>query len=251
MPGRDPIGSSSGDHLTSHGKELVGDERVSRSAAVLTTILRGVRDPVIVIFLLAGIFDVLSGDPIVHGTVLFAVALALAWDAVRRRRAERAARGGIISGSGEQGHREGPNVPRAETAPSVGTGTDLRLSPIVGIGGLLYVVIVGGFARYSWPATIAVVVPGAAAVATAWRGPSHGLPEPEKVDPVGAIAWGAVFVVLAVWELAAFLLQPSLTTESAAHPTLSVLMDPVLASHTGRTIVLSMWLAFGWFLLQR
>ena len=32
---------------------------------------------------------------------------------------------------------------------------------------------------------------------------------------------------------------------------LSFLMDPVLATHPGRTIALLLWLAFGWFLLRR
>jgi hypothetical protein len=60
-----------------------------------------------------------------------------------------------------------------------------------------------------------------------------------------------VFVALALWELSALLLQPSLTTGSWAHPTISVLMDPILATHLGRSIVLSLWLASGGFLLQR
>ena len=56
---------------------------------------------------------------------------------------------------------------------------------------------------------------------------------------------------LSLWELISLLLQPSLTTDSYAHPTISVLTDPVLASHPGRTIVLILWLAFGWFLLRQ
>jgi len=60
-----------------------------------------------------------------------------------------------------------------------------------------------------------------------------------------------VFLALALWELAALLLQPSLTSPSAAHPTISTLMDPVLASHLGRSIALLLWLAFGWLLMER
>jgi hypothetical protein len=60
-----------------------------------------------------------------------------------------------------------------------------------------------------------------------------------------------VFVALGLWELTQLLLQPSLTTDSQAHPTLSVLTDPVLGTHPGRSIALFAWAAFGWFLLQR
>jgi hypothetical protein len=71
------------------------------------------------------------------------------------------------------------------------------------------------------------------------------------VDPWGTVSWVAVFLALALWELAALLLQPSLTTPSAAHPTISTLTDPVLASHLGRSITLSLWLVLGWLLLER
>ena len=44
---------------------------------------------------------------------------------------------------------------------------------------------------------------------------------------------------------------PSLTTDSYAHPTLSVMSDPALATHPGRTIALFVWLAIGWIAMQR
>ena len=78
-----------------------------------------------------------------------------------------------------------------------------------------------------------------------------GPPEPLGLDLWGTVSWVAVFLALALWELAALLLQPSLTTPSAGHPTISTLMDPVLASHLGRTITLILWLAFGWLLVER
>jgi hypothetical protein len=65
------------------------------------------------------------------------------------------------------------------------------------------------------------------------------------------VAWILVFVALGLWELTNLLLQPSLTTDSQAHPTLSVLTDPVLGSHLGRSIGLALWLGLGWFLVRR
>jgi hypothetical protein len=99
--------------------------------------------------------------------------------------------------------------------------------------------------------TIAVVLPGAAALIVAWPGSRRRGPEPGKLDPVGTVAWISVFVVLALWELTSLLLQPSLTTDSYAHPTISVMTDPILATHVGRSIALFAWAGLGWFLVER
>jgi hypothetical protein len=53
------------------------------------------------------------------------------------------------------------------------------------------------------------------------------------------------------WELSSLLQQPHLTTDSYAHPTISALSDPVLASHPGRTIFLGGWLVLGFLLAGR
>ncbi|HVH53253.1 MAG TPA: hypothetical protein VNA32_03890 [Actinomycetota bacterium] len=191
----------------------------------------GAREAIIVaIFVLAGIFEVLSGDPVAHGAVLFAVGGLLSWDAVHRR------------------HQE-PDPSPAE--PSVEPLVRPRVTPVVVFAWLAYAALVGTFGRYTWPSTVSVVGPGAAGVVVAWRRPTYQATEPLGVDPWGTVSWVAVFLALALWELAALLLQPSLTTPSAAHPTISTLTDPVLASHLGRSITLSLWLVFGWLLLQR
>jgi hypothetical protein len=126
-----------------------------------------------------------------------------------------------------------------------------RGSGLLIAAGLGYAVFVGGFARYSWPATTAVIIPGAAALVVSWRGPLRQDSGSARLDPLGILAWAAVFVALSLWELTSLLLQPSFTTDSYAHPTISVLTDPVLASHPGRTVALVLWLAFGWFLLRQ
>jgi hypothetical protein len=110
---------------------------------------------------------------------------------------------------------------------------------------------VGSFQRYSWPATIAVCIPAAAGVIVAWWVSAGSETEPERLSRPGIAAWALVWVGVAVWELTALYLQPSLTTDSPAHPTLSYLADPVLASFPGRAVVLFGWLAFGWYLARR
>ena len=56
-------------------------------------------------------------------------------------------------------------------------------------------------------------------------------------------------MAVGVLELVSLLLQPSLRASSYAHPTLSYLMDPILSSHTGRSLTLLVWIGLGWFLL--
>jgi hypothetical protein len=217
------MGSTSRDDPAARGDASAGTPPRSLLAAA--------REPIIVaIFVLAGIFEVLSGDPVAHGAVLFAVGGLLSWDAVHRR------------------HQE-PDPSPAE--PSVKPMLRPRVTPAIVVAGLGYAVVVGTFGRYTWPSTVAIVGPGAAGVATAWRQPTHEQPKPLGLDRLGTLAWVAVFLALALWELAALLLQPSLTTPSPAHPTISTLLDPALASHLGRSISLLLWLAFGWLLVER
>jgi hypothetical protein len=177
--------------------------------------------------------------------MLVVVALALVLDTVRRRSARPAA-------SAEVEEHGGPDavVVLAERSQPR-TPASLRLTPRLFLGGLAYAVVVGAFACYSWPATVAVMVPGVAAIAIAWRTPSLEVTGSGPIERVGALAWAAVFVALGLWELTALLLQPDLVTKSYAHPTISALMDPVLASYAGRSATLFVWLGLGWFLLER
>jgi hypothetical protein len=141
---------------------------------------------------------------------------------------------------GEPGARSSPH------AESSGFWTVLYAS-----AGIAYALIVGGFPRYSWPATTAVACLGAVIIARGWAEPPARVSAYPALGRRGVIAWAAVFVAGGLWELAALLLQPDLMTGSYFHPTISVLSDPVLLTHTGRSVALMAWLGFGWFLVKR
>ncbi len=236
--------------MTSRERSLVG-RSVLRAVAVSSLFRRTVREPVVLVLVLAGVVDALSGSPWSHGALLVGVALLLGIDRVRRRRRARAL------GLREEGPVDGASPEAVEPVPAGGAvaaarlAPRIRFTPVTVIGGVLYAAVVGSFARFSWPMTLAVAVPGVAAVAAAWREPARTGPEPPRIEPAGAVAWATVFVVLGLWELANLLLQPSLTVGSNAHPTISVLTDPILASHLGRSVFLALWLAFGAFLMER
>jgi hypothetical protein len=118
---------------------------------------------------------------------------------------------------------------------------------------VVYAWVAGSFERFTWPATLAVLLPGALALAAAAR---RRPPRPvdaaaRRVDPRGAALWLAVFLGFCLWELVTFLQQPSPTAASWDHPTLSTLADPVLASHPARSLALLAWLGLGRALLRR
>jgi hypothetical protein len=206
--------------------------RVGRS------LLRTARDPVVWVFVLAATFEVLTGDPLGHALLLYAVAAVLVGDGIRHRSAGAA----VVT---ESSAAPGP-------APTARPGGKRPPRALLVAGGLLYAIAVGSFRRYTYPMTVAVGIPAAAAVVWAWRAPPREARQDEhRLDPLGAALWLAVFVGAALWELAALLFQPSLTVSSSTHPTLSVLFDPALSHHPGRSVGLAVWLAIAWFLVER
>ena len=216
-----------GPQAPSEASALGGGASPSTPRIPASGVLGAARDPVVIILLLAGIFDGLAGN-LIHSVLLIAAGLALGREVALGR-------GGGASVAGNGALAIPPPWP-----------------PVLAIlGAVAYAVIVGAFGRYSWPATLAVVLPGSVVLIVTWREKGYPRRDVPPLDAIGAIAWVSAFVGLALWELAALLLQPSLTTDSAAHPTISVLTDPLLATHPGRSIALLLWLGLGWFILQR
>ena len=212
--------------------------------ASLRRLPRSLIHPVVVTFLVAAYFSYVTGDTVRAGYLL-AVGLALTWDQTRRRAAQMAPDAGHAGPGGAA-----PVAFSGESADRRRAVMRRWLWPAV-LTGIAYSLVVGSLQRYSWPATIAVSVPAVAGVVVAWRVSAGSKGAPGRLSPAGIAAWAVVWAGAAAWELTALYLQPSLTTDSYAHPTLSVLADPVLASVPGRAAVLLAWLAFGWYLARR
>jgi hypothetical protein len=66
-----------------------------------------------------------------------------------------------------------------------------------------------------------------------------------------ALAWGAVVVLAAVWDLTAWLQQPAYDVSAHAHPTISVLLDPVTEAWPWRPLAWGCWLYAGYRLVRR
>jgi len=215
--------------------------------AHVVTVLAGLREPIVVILLLIAFFTWISGKPL-DGLLMLVVGVSLAWDTGRRARRDGAPEGRPA------GHGAGFSAADGDAAPAVHPGAARwgRLAvPAWLAAGALYVLLVGSFSRYSWPATVPVAALGAAVVVAGWRGPRRSRPAPAKLPAIGLALWGVVLVAGCLWELSSLLRQPSLTTSSYAHPTISTLTDPVLGTWAGRSIFLAAWLGLGWFLVER
>jgi hypothetical protein len=201
--------------------------------------------PVVLTFVTGAVFSYLSGDTF-RAVYLLVLGLALAWDHVHRRVPQPSA---AVAENGS-GPSEGGAVFSHDSAELRRAAMRRLLVPAV-IAAVGYSVIVALFQRYSWPATILIAIPSTAGVLLAWRVSAGSQREPGRLSAVGLAAWAFVWVGASVWELTALFLQPTLSTDSHAHPTLSYLANPVLASMPGRSVVLFGWLAFGWYLARR
>jgi hypothetical protein len=228
--------------------------RTDRPAVVAPAVARartivghaGLGQPIVMILLLIGFFSAISGKPL-DGLFMLVVATGLAWDAGTRFRAG----GQQPDGAADGGPYPGPTAPDSGGSPPSSGRRPRLLGLAVLAGGALFAVVVGSFPRYSWPATVGVVGLGAVVLVVGWRGPLRARPIPPRPRRPGVAVWGGLLVAGGVWELAALLQQPSITTSSAVHPTISTLTDPLLASPAGRAVALAIWLVLGCFLMLR
>jgi lysylphosphatidylglycerol synthetase-like protein (DUF2156 family) len=223
------------------------DQAVTRTrSGHAIALLVGLRMPVVVILLLIAFFTAASGKPL-DGLLMLIAAVCLAWDAGHRSR--EAAETGDDT---DQAYLDpGADGPAASAAPPLSRRRRALLAVAWLAATVSYVFVVGSFIRYSWPATAAVLGLGAVVVAMGWRGPRRPRARPARPSRLGVLLWLAVILAGCLWELQALLQQPNLTASSYTHPTISTLTDPVLAGWGGRSLLLAVWLLFGWFLVER
>jgi hypothetical protein len=114
---------------------------------------------------------------------------------------------------------------------------------VVAVGILVYAGAAALCRPLTLPASVAVLLVGAP---LAWYGVRRS---PVACAPVGApsvAAWGGVGAVVVAAELALLAGPNDLTW-----PTLSTLLDPVLATYPGRVVGYLLWLGAGVWLVRR
>lgn len=83
--------------------------------------------------------------------------------------------------------------------------------------------------------------------------PGDGQPPPLQAGPLtrAVIAWGAVLVTAALWELTAYLTMRFGLLSDGVMPSISDVINPLMDSGVGKVIFIALWLAGGAALLIR
>jgi len=147
-----------------------------------------------------------------------------------------------------------PGAPRPHTAAiPVPLRATRPTSAMISWGsmGLGYALVAGGFARLTVPAEIATLAPGAALVWYALRPTTAHFPAPAAPDspPVtrrSTAAWAALAVAFGIWELYA-----AARGSTHAHPTLSILLGPLIGPPPARAAGYALWLLAGVWVVRR
>jgi hypothetical protein len=119
--------------------------------------------------------------------------------------------------------------------------------------GVLYAAVAALTQPLTVPATVAWAVPALAALILAGsrtRTVRHGAGADPRIRRT-AVAWAAILAVAVALELAAWLQQPVYNVGSRDHPTISLLLDPILEPWPVRFAAWAVWLWMGWRVVRR
>ncbi len=178
--------------------------------------LRRVAEPWTLILVITGLFQVFRGAPI-DGAFFLVIAALLVADAF--------------------GFVRAPDTRLPRRGALYGIGTVL---------GVLMVIA----PRHGWVEGLIVSAIGISVLVFAWPNPGSTA---ASADPLrrAAIVWSVIGVALALWEVSSFLLGLPSPQAEFAHPSISLLLDPVLDSVLGRAVFTALWLLAGIGLLRR
>ncbi|MEY9930667.1 hypothetical protein ABH926_005314 [Catenulispora sp. GP43] len=115
-----------------------------------------------------------------------------------------------------------------------------------GAVGLGYSLIAGGFARLTIPAELATLLPGAALVWYALRPTTAHFPAPAPLERRSTAPWIVIAVAFGIWELYA-----AARGSTHAHPTLSILLGPLIDPPPARAAGYAVWLLAGVWVVRR
>jgi hypothetical protein len=117
-------------------------------------------------------------------------------------------------------------------------------------------VIGTGLVTYSWMAAsttplttkalISVLIPGAVIGGIAYGRAPERIPAPDRLDVAGFSYWMICLAALFEWEASAFR-DNSLWW----HPSLTNLINPLIAPHPVKTAAILAWMLAGWALVKR
>lgn len=116
---------------------------------------------------------------------------------------------------------------------------------IIGAAVIGYAWVLGGAAPFSTRALLGVLLPGAVLGVIAYARPPDRIPAPESVDTAGFSYWIIAIALLFEWEASA------VRDNRPWHPSLTDLINPLIAPHPIKTAAIVVWLLSGWALVRR
>jgi hypothetical protein len=99
---------------------------------------------------------------------------------------------------------------------------------------------------FTFMSLLVVLLPGAVVAGVAIWGPPDRIEAPERLDIPGLSWWLAVVAVLFEWEAAGFR-----DNSPWWHPSLTELVNPLIAPYPLRALAFFLWLITGWALVRR
>ncbi len=117
---------------------------------------------------------------------------------------------------------------------------------VIAAGLIGYAWVVGGTAPFSMKALSGVLLPGAVLGVIAYTRPPERIPPPVSVDVAGFSYWIIAIALLFEWEASA-------VRDGSPwwHPSLTDLINPLLAPHPVKSAAIVIWLLAGWALVRR
>jgi hypothetical protein len=146
----------------------------------------------------------------------------------------------------ENASAERPARRRAEAEPRLPLGARPARNAVIAAGLIGYAWVIGGAAPFSLKALVGVLLPGAVLGVIAYARPPERIPPPESVDMAGFSYWIIAIALLFEWEAAAFR-----DGSPRWHPSLTDLVNPLLAPHPVKCAAIVIWLLAGWALVRR
>jgi hypothetical protein len=117
---------------------------------------------------------------------------------------------------------------------------------VIGTGLVTYSWMVGGTTPFSTKALLSVLLPGAVIGGLAYGRSPERIPAPDSLDVTGFSYWMICLAALFEWEASAFR-DNSLWW----HPSLTNLVNPLIAPHPVKSAAVLAWLLAGWALVRR
>ena len=124
-----------------------------------------------------------------------------------------------------------------------------RLTPL----SLLITAVLVGYAwvdataaPFTTASLVGVLIPGMVLAVIAYGRPPERIPPPEELDVLGASYWLIVVAAFFEWEASAFK-----DNSLRWHPSLTNLINPLIAPHLMKTGAILVWIVAGWGLVKR